>query len=521
MKYLKKGISSALCISLSMILLMGITGCNSGVSSTSSSSSQSGTDSMLISDNSEVNTLSGDNLSGNVENVDNSQTASGEQNNTNGTKSSTTEVTTSGNTQPADTSGYVSDLKGRTITYGYNTYFPSPSATTTSGKKTLEYYQQIEKKLNCKIVWNPKKLTHEQVLISIQSGKPEVDIIMSWGVSDLYDYYSKKYVTALDKLKVVDFSDLKTYGEKIQYSEFNGNYYGIPVKDAGWGGIPLLFYNKAALKKAGYTPESLNKLQESGQWTWSTFQSVLEKVKAAGTEKPLSDGALYFYNMLMASNQTDWVSKNSKGGYTFTADSPKAVEVMNYYAQLTQLGLVENAEAGDVSDIWYDINFGASARSAFWVSWAEMTQISAFPSSDLWGAMYPPKRDSSSKYVTPNNTIQFYSVAAGVNKPAEVLTVMSEMVKPFMTEAEVTASRKATVTAVVSDKYTLENFMSAGKIETFTNTDFASAANVLKGVDKDGWNYQVAKIASGQMTTAQAIAKYKKIYNNRLSELYG
>ena len=59
-----------------------------------------------------------------------------------------------------------------------------------------------------------------------------------------------------------------------------------------------MFYNKAALKKAGYTPESLNKLQESGQWTWSTFQSVLEKVKAAGTEKPLSDGALYFYNML-------------------------------------------------------------------------------------------------------------------------------------------------------------------------------------------------------------------------------
>jgi len=435
--------------------------------------------------------------------------------------SSVTTTTTTKTDSSFQATGYVKDLKGRTIRYGYNTYFPAPDATTASGKKQLAHFAEIEKKLNCKIVWNPNKLTHEQVLMGIVSGTPEVDIIMSWGVRDLHDYYQKKYVTALDTLNVVDFSDTATYGDGIQYGAFKGHYYGVSVKGQGWNGIPLLFYNKSILKKAGYTPESLNKLQEDGKWTWDTFQTVLEKVKATGVEFPMSDGALYFYNMLMAANGTDWVSKKADGTFSFTADSPKAVEVMNYYKKLTQLGLIENAEAGDVSSIWYDINMASASRAAFWMSWVGMTEQATFPASSNWGAIYPPKKDASSDYASANTTIMYYSVAAGVEKPEEVLTVMSEMAKPYMTDKEVNDSRKAALLADVSDKFTLNNLLSAGDIEVFTNAEFAAAANILTGNDKDGWNYQVAKIAGGQMTMAQAIQSYKKVYNNRLKELFG
>ena len=98
---------------------------------------------------------------------------------------------------------------------------------------------------------------------------------------------------------------------------------------------------------------------------------------------------------------------------------------------------------------------------------------------------------------------------------------MSEMAKPYMTQKEIEASRKASLTAIVSDQYSLNNLLSAGSIEVFTNSDFAAAANILKGNEKDGWNYQVAKISAGQMTMAQAIQAYKKVYNNRLKELFG
>ncbi len=418
------------------------------------------------------------------------------------------------------TTGYVSNLQGRTIRYGYNVYFPAPDTATADGKKLLERYNQIEKKLNCKIVWNPKKQTHEQVLMSILSGTPEVDIIMSWGVSALHDYYQKKYVTALDTLNVVDFADIETYGDGIQYGDFKGHYYGVAVKGEGWNGIPLLFYNKSMLKKAGYTPESLNALQESGDWTWDTFQTVLEKVKATGVEFPMSDGALYFYNCLMAGNDTDWISMKADGTFTFTADSPKAVEVMNYYKKLTQLGLIENSEAGDIGSIWYDINMASASRAAFWMSWVGMTEQATFPKPDMYGAIYPPKKDKSSDYASANTTIMFYSVAANVSKPAEVLTVLSEMAKPYKTEKETNDARKAALTTLVSDKYTLNNLLSAGDIEVFTNAEFASAANILTGNDKDGWYYQVAKIADGQMTMAQAIQSYRKVYNNRLKELF-
>ena len=453
----------------------------------------------------------------------NTTTGNGGGTNATGNSGNGSTVTTTANKKPSSfsTAGSVKDLKGRTIRYGYNVYFPAPDATTADGKKQLARFADIEKKLNCKIVWNPKKQTHEQVLMGIASGTPEVDIIMSWGVRDLHGYYQKKYVTALDTLNVVDFSDIATYGDGIQYGAFGGHYYGVSVKGEGWNGIPLLFYNKAILKKAGYTPESLNKLQEEGKWTWDMFQTVLEKVKATGVEFPLSDGALYFYNMLMAANGTDWVSKKADGTFSFTADSPKAVEVMNYYKKLTQLGLIENSEAGDVSSIWYDINMASASRAAFWMSWVGMTEQATFPDPDMFGAMYPPKKNASSNYASANTTIMYYSVAAGVSKPEEVLTVLSEMVKPYKTEKEIHDARRAALTALVSDKYTLNNLLSAGDIEVFTNAEFATAANILTGNDKDGWNYQVAKIASGQMTMAQAIQAYKKVYNNRLKELFG
>lgn len=439
---------------------------------------------------------------------------------TTGSTAGNSTITSSIPKDPSLTTGRVTNLNGRTVTYGYNQWFEAPDASTTRGQAILKHYAAIEKKLNCKIVWNPNKKTYEQVLTSIASGKPEVDIIAAPEISSLFNYYKNNQVVALDGLKVVDFNDRTKYTTDITYGVFKGSHYGLSVRSGGEG-IKMLFYRKDLLKKAGYTPESLQALQDSKQWTWTKFQEVCEKVKAAnGGIKAVSDGDLNFYNALLASNGADWIVKSSTGNYQFVADSPKATEVMNYYTKLTKLGLINNNEAGEVWDVWYDIGGTAGGTSAFFVAWPAMAFIPQFMTNIPWGAMYPPKPDNATAYATPNPVVGFWAIAAGTSKPAEVATVMDEMIAPYQTEAQYSADKKALYQSIVSDQYSLNNILNSTSISRFTYFSFASAANITKGTAKDGWNYQVGKIANGNITLAQAVTANKSKYNTIINNTF-
>lgn len=469
---------------------------------------------------------SGSNISGTSNiSVDSNAASTGKSNPiSNGSSNITSSGTTGNNSsasKPVDTTKFpnrASDLKGRTLT------IPGSEETLGTVKNKLsEYYSKltlkIETSLNCKIKYI--RVDQQQITISIQAGKPIVDIWWIPTIGEFISAYSAGQLTNLTALKAFDTLDRKKYTDLSDIAKIGNDYYGLQPNT--YGSIPyftanVMVANLDILKNVGVTESNLKQWQESGQWTWDKFEEVAKKVKnnTGGYNKyAIGDAGLRFYQALMNANETDWITRDSKSQLSFTGDTAKSVKVLNKYVSWAKDGLIDMVE--DTSSVPF-----ATGKTAF-MSQQMFTMLYGTPTFNFaW--MLPPKGPDANDYKLKTTYASFVVIPKGT-KPsgctdAEIATVYDSLYDRVMTDSESNSMIIPELSAAIKNdlaKTTVNRIVSYGPTKM-------SWACVTQGIGimygTDGWLTQVKRIANNTTTLAQAVGRYKSKYNSLLKNVY-
>jgi len=410
------------------------------------------------------------------------------------TKSGNSDKQTGGSGQKFP--GRATNLNGRTIRIA--TYYMEPNDSSEVGRRAKKIYEQIEKKLNCKIVFD-SKITDEQMSASIMSGNPKAEIWFADNHNEYINQYVGKLIQPLAALQTVDFNDTTKYSAATQLGNINGEYYGVsPLTNGSTGGSAwvynVLFFNQSILSAAGYSPETMYRLRDSGEWTWSKFEEIAKKV-TTGSTYAINDSDLYFYNGLLASNNTAWVEMQD-GVLKFSGGNAKNQEVLNFYTKLVKNKYMKVEPDNQISlKDMAEFNAGKTAFYAHpvWAVQHRLNNTSAFK----WGIMPMPKSPSAKDYVADSSWVSFYTIPRGVTKANEPLTVIDEIMgNPLFTREEDEAQYVAFYTPFLKDQGSLKTIL------MLRTKERQSWSGAMSGIKLDfgssySWYPKVGQIANG------------------------
>ena len=455
----------------------------------------------------------------------------------------------------SDTSGQVKDLKGRVVRYQIS---PNEDKTSSGYKRLTQNIANIEEKLNCKVqlVENIGESGNDtSIVTSILSGAPIVDIWIQNTTAEFISHYKAGLVQNLSDLHVFDF-EKNDWDPCMENMQFGGKYYGIRSASAGNMTMNslILCFNDKLLNE--YIPQYADKLyewQKNGQWTWDRFEEVCKAFnQASGADPSLvscfdRSGASYL--VMLADRGVDWLKYNDKGQLVFNGNDKKAQEAMNQFKDYVSKDVIvfENAK---------NVNFGWDANMTGWNNDGRFLDgqcLFAFNSIGgyYWnvfqfagtvqsvrnnaGFMMVPKLKESDAYThTLPIYVQGYCIPSGVEKPAEVATVLNMLqVEPTVELTESEARQEAfavniepTLNKVTSDITTDAFFMTydgfkANKGYALQSSMAISASTNIWGDEKTGWiGRYLYDISHGDVAQSAAVAAVTKKYNNTLSDLF-
>lgn len=411
------------------------------------------------------------------------------------------------------------NLKGKTI----RVHTASEELLGTVKNKLSEYYSKqtaaIETNLNCKIKY--VRSDQQQINVSIQAGKPIVDIWWLSNIPEFISAYSAGQLTNLSALKAFDPENRENFTDLSEIAKVGNDYYGVQPNT--YGSIPyftanVIVANLDILKNVGVTENDLKQWQESGQWTWEKFEEVAQKVKnnTGGYNKyAIGDGGGRFYQALMNANDTDWISRDSKSQLSFTGDTEKSVKVLNKYVDWAKNGYVDMTE--DTSSVVF-----AQGKTAF-LSQQMFVMLYGTPTFNFaW--MLPPKGPDVNDYKLKTTYASFDVIPKG-QKPsgctdAEIATVLDCLFERVMSDSESKSLILPELSAAIKNdlaKATVNRIVSYGPTKASWSC-VTQGINIMYGTD--GWLTQVKRMANNSTTLAQAVGRYKSKYDTLLKNVY-
>lgn len=427
-----------------------------------------------------------------------------------------------------DTSGQVKDLGGRTIYVSTGLVQSDSSLTGAEGLRIAQLKKDIESKYNCKIV--TKKATVDEVIASIVSGSPIIDI---WAVrydSDFMNAYNAGMIQPLEDLKCIDLGDTTKFSNFSEKYKIGGKHYAFYPQLYGYMQISVhsvLYANKALLKSNGIDINDIYDMQDAGTWTWDAFADIAKKVSnsSTGVYAIQDDADGYLYRSLMASNNTDYVVlQNNK--LKFNASSEAAKKVMNYYSQLMTDGVMNPDIAKSQQAGITNYNNGKSVFLAGWPSYhSSKWTIMNDEVMNNTAILYIPKPTKADDYVsfigdTCPIAIPVYSARDG--KSADLLaretaTIINELFAPVYTQSEYQKLfANECKQAAGSDERalkTLKNLYSKSVIS------FNQMVEEVNTNDGKGWIEQINGIAKNPTSYQTVIDTYSNTYNSLLDKV--
>ena len=423
--------------------------------------------------------------------------------------------------------GRAKDLKGKTIKVeSWNKYLSgNDPANPLLSQRQKTLLQSIEKTLNCKIEIVQTKAAgtggDPQVLASVQSGKPSIDIW--WFPADtLVTAYSAGLLTDLDKLKVIDFDDTSRYTGGTEMAKINGTHYAVAPKTYGLVSVytnRVLFANLTLLKNCGITLDQLTQWQKSGQWTWDKFEEVAAKVaastNAAYKKYAVSDSSGVFYQELMNANNCDWVSRDKNGNFTFTGAGASQKKVLERYTAWAQKKYIDFTAPDSLTEF--------KTGSVAFLPLYMFTPIYHKFNFD-YTIMYPPKGPDAKGYLTATGDYTFAAIPKG-KKPsgctdAEIATVLDLLQTNLVNSKENSSLAATTMAAQMTNQLATDTVMgiyNQGAPQIMWPV-LTSGVGML-GNGEGGWYNNVIKIAKGA-SQAQVIGSVEEKYNTLLKDIW-
>ena len=420
------------------------------------------------------------------------------------------------------------DLKGKTITIHVWQDYVTGSDTTkpllAKNQKTLN--AKIEKQLNCKLKfvkdYQNTETGQPAMLAAVASGKPNVDI---WwiGPTAFCNAYSSGYLVELNSLDAIDTKDRTHFTQATDLCTFGNKCYGIgPIT---YGIMPVftsnvLWVNVDLLANCGVSIDELKKAQNGGNWNWKQFRKICEKVKANNGKNgyntfSIVDNDLTFYQTLMNANNTDWISRDKKGGYSFAGGDNKGQNVLNYYSKLVKDGLVG-----------YNSNEGGSfdqGKTAF------VAAPMFLPIYRTWNfeytCMYPPKGDDAKDYSVATDSYTFAVIPKG-QKPsgcsdAEIATVLDMINTPLITSKEDSSMAATDMAIYMRNSLAQDTIMGIYKSNKTGIVWGCMTDKIGLNSTTNGWYSKVKKIAtSGGQNMSKVIREVSNSYNAKLKSLW-
>mgnify|MGYP000918282448 CR=1 FL=1 len=209
---------------------------------------------------------------------------------------------------------------------------------------TQEYRKMIQEKYNFKIKqvaisdWGGMQ---ELFTTSVMAGDPKASVFIlapGWTVQPI----ANNLVYDLATIKSLDFSQSKWNKYAIELMTKGKSIYGMasgkPEPKLG------LFWNKRLFKEAGLDENLPYDLQKSGDWTWSKFEELCQKL----TRDTNNDGKMDTYAMAnfspelfsgaIFSNNAEFITKGPDGKYSNGTKSPEFLEALQWAVSLIQKG---------------------------------------------------------------------------------------------------------------------------------------------------------------------------------------
>jgi ABC-type glycerol-3-phosphate transport system substrate-binding protein len=209
---------------------------------------------------------------------------------------------------------------------------------------TQEYRKEIQEKYNFKIKqvaisdWGGMQ---ELFTTSVMAGDPKASVFIlapSWIAQPIANDLAYDLAT----IKSLDFSQSKWNKLVTELTTKGKSIYGMaagkPEPRLG------LFWNKRLFKEAGLDENLPYDLQKSGDWTWSKFEELCQKL----TRDTNNDGKMDTYAMVnfspelfsgaIFSNNAEFITKGSDGKYANGTKSPEFLEALQWAVSLIQKG---------------------------------------------------------------------------------------------------------------------------------------------------------------------------------------
>ncbi len=421
----------------------------------------------------------------------------------------------SGESTVSQTERETKDLQGREIRmfiYGFDRTWME---NDINGQRTLNRFAEIEQKFNCtlKILSGPKDTTNEAIWATIIAGNPSADLVDGAGPHLIAQPVSNNLYMDLNSLSVFDWSDPKWNKGIMDLLDINGKQYGCTVVGDETSRYMLnnvMFFNKGLVQQAGYNPDDIYQWQKDKAWTWEKFAEVAEAVSKLSTADNQIYGSisndLRLYSGLVTSMGARWISLDDRGVPVFSADTPEALEALEFYRMLFNKKIIPD------SDEYNDQKKFTAGIIGFLPDYLDKVNnktLNMAGMKDDYGIVLFPKYGPAEDYVSFVDWFGFWAIPTGIKDPGDIALVINYMTDPIPDAPD----PQVLFESYVKDEGSLDVF---GMLKDRTVIIPTFMSNPVCRL----WQGQLGLILRGTKTPAEALAEFKSQYEAEIAKAW-
>ena len=297
------------------------------------------------------------------------------------------------------------------------------------------HFEQIEKEFNVKVEVVAMHYDDGSIINDLQQGllAGTADGVYAVKLVDAYQYAKEGFFCPLTHCDIapsiidqfVDPELLKFQGEQYFFNTGATVIDLVRGRRAGFPGEALV-WNKT--KFEAYGLPNLYELVENGEWTWETFKQIAIEATRDLDGDGVTDiwgYAPYAYpwgfpeaHNWLATNGANVTTVDENGRVVFALDSPAALEALNFYQELHQLGVAYTKEPG------YQAISNDKVLMAFCPMW---TLFILENHSDELGLVPLPRGPRMDKHVFPavSGEVYVFAIPATTKENPEALVALA------------------------------------------------------------------------------------------------
>jgi multiple sugar transport system substrate-binding protein len=193
-------------------------------------------------------------------------------------------------------------------------------------QRALDAYEEKNPNVTVKLIPAPGDTYQQKLLTQLQGGE----------APDVFYVGGESMAPLIATNRIAELTDfLGTSESYVKEDEFAEGLWGAAKKDGKIYGLTvdsnplLLYYNKKVLEEAGIDPNEPQKLFESGDWNWNTFQEITTKIKNADKYGFVVDN---WWGPTFSWIWTNGGKMYDEEGNNILAENEKAQEAFKYLA---------------------------------------------------------------------------------------------------------------------------------------------------------------------------------------------